>query len=376
MIPRRVQSSRARIAVPATIVLLLIAAAAFGEIVILRDGRRYQGNCRVAGNEVSCATETRTSFIPRAAVERIELSPAEKNEIDRLKGASLAGGANGFCAVGKWLDDHLQYEDADTYYNRALEADPDHAGARDALGFRREGKNWVPDPSKQIARAMLGFGDSASAACLRIAKDFAAKGQSKNAELALRRALMARPEQPEALKLIQPYLAEYKQKNAYRRPLDGNLLAAEGADHHLTAYMYNAIDFVKVNDGGKIAAGDGKSVEDYYTYGAPVLAAAAGEVIAVVDGKPDAPLGRPGSFLDANSVAIRHAGGEFTLYAHLKAGTISVHKGDSVKAGQILGKAGNSGSSTAPHLHFCLYDIDGISLPVRFTDEKPASTAP
>jgi len=45
-----------------------------------------------------------------------------------------------------------------------------------------------------------------------------------------------------------------------------------------------------------------------------------------------------------------------------------VKKGQHVKVGELLGTVGNSGSSWTPHLHFCLYDGDGISLPVTFVD--------
>ena len=49
-------------------------------------------------------------------------------------------------------------------------------------------------------------------------------------------------------------------------------------------------------------------------------------------------------------VVIRHKNGLETLYAHLSKSLIKL--GDEVKAGDIIGKGGNSGRSTAPHLHF------------------------
>ena len=51
-----------------------------------------------------------------------------------------------------------------------------------------------------------------------------------------------------------------------------------------------------------------------------------------------------------NRVMIEHGYGYKTLYAHMN--TIDVKRGEKVKKGDIIGTVGNTGSSTAPHLHY------------------------
>ena len=53
-----------------------------------------------------------------------------------------------------------------------------------------------------------------------------------------------------------------------------------------------------------------------------------------------------------NYVIIQHSDGNYTLYAHLDAGSITVTAGDSVEQGQVIAKMGSSGNSTGTHLHF------------------------
>jgi murein DD-endopeptidase MepM/ murein hydrolase activator NlpD len=50
----------------------------------------------------------------------------------------------------------------------------------------------------------------------------------------------------------------------------------------------------------------------------------------------------------------------FALYGHIKPGSVRVRVGQKVRAGAVLGRLGNSGNSSAPHLHF--HVMDGASV--------------
>jgi len=107
---------------------------------------------------------------------------------------------------------------------------------------------------------------------------------------------------------------------------------------------------------------DGTKIEDYVSYGKPLLAVADATVVKVVDDVPDTPLG-PDSGSDeglpvndagGNVVVLRLAPDLFAFYLHNKPGSATVKVGDKVKAGQQIAELGNSGNSLAPHLHFQL----------------------
>ena len=84
-----------------------------------------------------------------------------------------------------------------------------------------------------------------------------------------------------------------------------------------------------------------------------VVAAASGVVTSLRDGEPDRNTSCAGN---PNFVHVRHADGLTALYYHLKNGSVAVSVGQQVSAGDLLGVAGSSGCSTAPHLHFELRD--------------------
>lgn len=73
--------------------------------------------------------------------------------------------------------------------------------------------------------------------------------------------------------------------------------------------------------------------------GTPVRATAAGKVVVAE---------RSGSY--GRTVVIDHGNGTRTRYAHLR--RIDVEKGEKVKAGDLLGKVGESGNASGSHLHY------------------------
>ncbi|HXR80086.1 MAG TPA: peptidoglycan DD-metalloendopeptidase family protein, partial [Saprospiraceae bacterium] len=92
-----------------------------------------------------------------------------------------------------------------------------------------------------------------------------------------------------------------------------------------------------------------------------VVAAAAGIIVYKSDGNFD----RNCSFnsLDWNSVDIQHADGSIAWYGHMKNGSLTNKTvGESVEVGEFLGIVGSSGSSTAPHLHFEVYEPGGALI--------------
>jgi hypothetical protein len=78
----------------------------------------------------------------------------------------------------------------------------------------------------------------------------------------------------------------------------------------------------------------------------------------------------------ANTVEVKHSDGTVALYMHLSEGTVGV--GDPVAQGDELGRSGNSGWSTGPHLHVQVQEDCGIwwcqSVPFAFVEGADIAT--
>jgi Peptidase family M23 len=75
--------------------------------------------------------------------------------------------------------------------------------------------------------------------------------------------------------------------------------------------------------------------------GTPVFASQSGKIVLAEE-----------LYFSGNTVVLDHGYGIYTLYAHLS--EMAVHPGESIKAGEELGKVGATGRVTGPHLHWGL----------------------
>ena len=96
-------------------------------------------------------------------------------------------------------------------------------------------------------------------------------------------------------------------------------------------------------------------LHDGIDFGAPI-----GTIVRASDGGKVTYAGWDGSY--GVTVKIDHGAGFTTVYAHLNKAFVEV--GQDVYQGQQIAESGNTGFSTGPHLHFCVYKfgvpVDGM----------------
>ena len=96
--------------------------------------------------------------------------------------------------------------------------------------------------------------------------------------------------------------------------------------------------------------------------GTPVLAARGGTVMEVEEEFRGHGLDLERYGDRANYVRILQDDGSMTVYAHLAPESVIVLPGDRVRAGDFLGKSGDTGYTTGPHLHFVVQKNAGMRL--------------
>ena len=140
-------------------------------------------------------------------------------------------------------------------------------------------------------------------------------------------------------------------------PYYGEWFVSQGHDGDITHKddFRHAWDFVITDETKKTYRLPGTDVKDFYCYGKPVLAPAAGQVVAIEDGIDDNTIGDVNIEKNwGNTVIIKHTEFLYSKLSHIKDDSFKVKNGDYVKKGDVLAVCGSSGRSPEPHLHFQL----------------------
>ena len=201
---------------------------------------------------------------------------------------------------------------------------------------------------------------------VRIEAVFVAGGDKAEQRVALRLApRVFAPATPLSLPLQgEVFVHDGHDLNAHHRRLDitGGMTTHFGITGN---FMRHALDFVVTDAQGRLFRNDGTRPEDWFGWGAPVLATGDGVVLRARDGMHDNRKGEPPPFDQAaimqdltlflgNHVVVDHGNGELSLFAHLRQGSIAVKPGQKVARGEPLGAMGMSGDAFLVHLHYQL----------------------
>ncbi|MDR1958583.1 MAG: M23 family metallopeptidase [Planctomycetaceae bacterium] len=151
-------------------------------------------------------------------------------------------------------------------------------------------------------------------------------------------------------------------------PFEGEWSVVWGGDtkelnyHVENEAQKHAFDFIIRDTGGKSFRTDGRTNEDYYAFGKKLYAPCDGEVVLAVDGVKDNVPGKMNPYyVPGNTVILRTENGEYLFFAHFKQHSLKVKQGQRVVRGDVLGRCGNSGRSSEPHLHFHLQDAEEMT---------------
>jgi hypothetical protein len=124
-----------------------------------------------------------------------------------------------------------------------------------------------------------------------------------------------------------------------------------------------AIDWIQLGDDGNSFTGDKHKNSSYHAWDQEIHAVADGEIVEVKDGLPEnipnsdkLAVQITSDTLAGNHIIEDLGNGRYAAYAHLRPGTLKVKMGDTVHAGDVLARLGNTGNSSEPHLHFQICD--------------------
>jgi hypothetical protein len=185
--------------------------------------------------------------------------------------------------------------------------------------------------------------------------------------------LAVRPQQKE----FASTKLDYVTKTALQLPFQGEWYVFWGGrtlkqNYHAASKSQRFAYDLVIMKNGVSHTGNGSQLTDYYAFGQDVIAPAAGTIVWACDSLPNNQPGQTDTRNPVgNGVVIDHGNGEFSLIAHLQPKTQRFKVGSKVKAGDMLGKCGNSGNTSEPHVHYHLQDGPDITkaegLPVMFT---------
>lgn len=223
-------------------------------------------------------------------------------------------------------------------------------------------QNPVATPTATPLEARVGTTDAFAARGAAVSRDLARDGLEVDA------ATRAAAERAHALEAVSEQVSRTQAGAAAQSRTESLSTAGRAIDAE--AKRLASIKFAWPTEGG-ISSAWGMRMHPILRYtrlhgGSDIGGAVGAPIVAVADGVvTKAAMGYNGG--SGNNVRINHGtmDGEAIESSYLHMNSLDVAEGQKVKKGQQIGTVGNTGLSTAPHLHFSIY-VNGVN-----TDPEP-----
>lgn len=131
---------------PAILSCIVFAASAAADEVHLKDGSILSGKLALEGERYTVVDRDRKFVVPKADVAKVVRAKSLMEEYEERLAALAADDAEAIYELGRWLEQNDWESRARLVFEEVLEIDPDHKGARRALGHKLFEGEWVsPD---------------------------------------------------------------------------------------------------------------------------------------------------------------------------------------------------------------------------------------
>lgn len=133
--------------------VLAAALPGFADEVILRNGAVFAGIVREEGDRVILEVDCGTITFRRNEVREVRRTEDPLRELERrLAGVS---DAPGYYELGLWAREKGLATRAEELFRKAISLDPDHEGARKALGYERFEGRWLSGDELMVAKGYV-----------------------------------------------------------------------------------------------------------------------------------------------------------------------------------------------------------------------------
>jgi hypothetical protein len=138
-----------------TLLLAALALPGAADVVHLKAGGTLEGEVTETENDVIVRLPAGEVRLPRQSVLRIERKPSVMQEYGKRAAALQHDDTAGHYELGVWARQQGLETQARAHFQTVIALDPNHAGAREALGYRLVEGRWMTEADEMRARGLV-----------------------------------------------------------------------------------------------------------------------------------------------------------------------------------------------------------------------------